>query len=506
MLIKNSNGMNQKVEKILNDLYMIDANFKKQEKELMQIIQEMLDTRPDVKVDEEFVNRLRLSLARRALYMKEEKTEKSGSAFSFVRFAYSIAGVALLLVIAASFGYYFAHKITPVEVAVNTEKGIERVRDNAFGLLSFGQTKGGTSGAEANALGKGGGFGGAPAALDKNGSAIFPAPDMVNYRYIYKGGDFTTMEKAAVYRRLNDFSSGTAADTLRSLDVSVIDLEKFQNMSINNLSFTENRSFGYEVRLDFMEGVVYLNRGTGWPDPYAGCSDQECFSSRQLKASDLPKNEELKAIANNFLNNYGIDKSAYGEPKVIKDYGWFPAVSKGVGGTTGNAENIMPGTAYVSEVSSVVYPLKINRQIVYDDAFSAGMVVEVNNRDQKVNAVRNIYSQKYESSDYEAEQDTAKIISLAEKGGTNGNYESPEAARTVDVELGTPTVELIATWNYDPEKRASESMFVPSYVFPVIKAAEDQNFWRKNVIVPVPKELLEKFGQSSSTTPGLFQK
>jgi len=50
------------IEKILNELYIIDPSFKSQEGEIKNIIQELLKSKPEIKIDENFINRLREQL------------------------------------------------------------------------------------------------------------------------------------------------------------------------------------------------------------------------------------------------------------------------------------------------------------------------------------------------------------------------------------------------------------------------------------------------------------
>jgi len=42
------------IEKILNELYIIDPSFKSQEGEIKNIIQELLKSKPEIKIDENF--------------------------------------------------------------------------------------------------------------------------------------------------------------------------------------------------------------------------------------------------------------------------------------------------------------------------------------------------------------------------------------------------------------------------------------------------------------------
>lgn len=489
--------MDKKIEKIVNDLYMIDGSLKKHEKEVVYIVEELLRSKPNVEVNEEFIERLHLALVSRMEHLKEGKKSYAGSSGInnfFSRLVYSFAGaMAMLLVMVIGASYYLNQVKTPGDIiAVNTVPGIEKLKDGAFGSLVFDQSK--------TAFGLGGavagvGGGGSSAIGDPKIGAGMPGSDVSNYRFVYKGGDIPLQDKATVYKRVKDLPTGDKImRTLASLNLGLIDINKFTNMRMSGLSFTEDRNFGYDVNIDFREGVASIWAGTGWPDPNAACRDQACYEKNQLKASDMPKDEEVIAIANQFLDDYRINRTAYAAPSVVKDNNVY-------------YKNSAPQDSmlYIPETVSIVYPIKIDNEIVYDDIASpTGMAVDVSIRQKKVFGVRNIYGQKYQSSEYEAEQDRNKIISVVENGGTFGNYRSPEAAQTIDIELGTPEIKLIASWNYDAEKRITESLFIPSYVFPVIKVPDGKYYYRKNIVVPMPKEMIDKLLQSPLPVPGLL--
>jgi hypothetical protein len=412
----------------------------------------------------------------------------AGNGGVFGKLAYSLAGAILMLGIVAVGTFYYSNqgKGPSGKIAIDLKPKIEALRDSAFGSLAYDPSKA--------AVGKGG-TGAGPASADQSTKPAIPNPDIINYRFVYKGGDIPVKDKVTVYRRTKDLPfADKLAEVLGSLNLGLIDLGRFTNTRMTNLSVSEDRENGYDVNIDFREGAVSLFAGARWTDPFSGCSEQTCYDSKRLKESDMIQDTEVIAIANKFLNDYNIDKSGYGEPAVMKDFGLYKDLA------------VQDSAAYVPETISVVYPLKVDGQTVYDDTATAtGMIVEVNVRQKKVFSARNIYMQKYESSNYAAEQDKSKIISIVENGGMYGNYQAPEARQTVDIELGTPEIQLIATWNYDPEKRTTESLFVPSYVFPVAKVSNGQYYYRKNIVVPMPKEMIDKVMRDSQTMSRLLK-
>jgi hypothetical protein len=97
--------MKQDVNKILEDLYRIDPNFKKYESELTTMVSELLASQPDTRFDQEFANKLRVQLMdTKPAYAYESGMAglKLGSlfhAFSFGRLGYGVAGAIVALII-----------------------------------------------------------------------------------------------------------------------------------------------------------------------------------------------------------------------------------------------------------------------------------------------------------------------------------------------------------------------------------------------------------------------
>ncbi|RLC38071.1 hypothetical protein DRH27_03180, partial [Candidatus Falkowbacteria bacterium] len=136
---------------------------------------------------------------------------------------------------------------------------------------------------------------------------------------------------------------------------------------------------------------------------------------------------------------------------------------------------------------------------VYDESgHPSGLTVNVNIRYKKVSGLYNFKLVDYESSDYEAEIDTDRLLQYAEHGGRYGNYAYPETDKTVEIKLGEPKLSLIRYWHYDQSKLKGEELLAPAYIFPIIEKPEQDYFYRQSVVVPLIKELLDEAGQDSS--------
>src|SRR5258707_28170 len=87
--------MNEKAKQILADLFMIDPELKKYEKEVEQAVVNMMSAKPDTKFDESFATRLKAELALRAKTIR-----KPVSFFGYSRYVAGAGALALVVLIA----------------------------------------------------------------------------------------------------------------------------------------------------------------------------------------------------------------------------------------------------------------------------------------------------------------------------------------------------------------------------------------------------------------------
>jgi len=498
--------MDKKIEKILNDIYMVDESLKEKEKDVIKIIEELLRSKPDAKIDQDFVMNLRSRLMAEA----QNKIEsRKGNVFADIfnfrsKLAYSLLGM-IIAVIALAPVFFFQNIDLKKDAGennsarrTNESRGITRIAENAFGsFLPQEIQKNGAGGG----LGIGGGGG---SAINSAGSdsaqkqAGMPFYEAVNYRYVYKGETVQQPEgKLPVYARIkNNEMKDNLAGVLQGMNISLLDIGKLENLNVNYITLSEDRDYGYDVTLSPLDGAVgmYMN-WLKWPDPYASCKDAGCSENINLKLSDIPEDQEILSIADSFIDYYGIDKSSFGAGRVIRSYmdSYPRPLAQG-------------SDIFVSDSISVVYPLIIDGKNAFDSSGeSDGMFIDVNLRYKKVSGARNIYFQNFQSSEYDAETDVRNIMSYAEKGGLYEDYVYENASKTLDVELGDPSLELVKIWKYNEGKRMGEEFYVPSLIFPITNKPEGY-FYRKNVIVPLIKEMLSDIPGVSASGGGTLIK
>jgi hypothetical protein len=108
-----------------------------------------------------------------------------------------------------------------------------------------------------------------------------------------------------------------------------------------------------------------------------------------------------------------------------------------------------------------------------------------------VTGVYNIIIGNLESSKYEIETGSAKLIESAEKGGAYGyNYYSEEG-NILNVELGAPKEGLMTVWKNETGKNDSIQLFVPALFFPIV-SSEVASSYGASVIVPLVGGMIDQ--------------
>jgi hypothetical protein len=467
-----------------------------------------MKAKPNIKFDDKFIFKLRKELADRAKLMqtKESRIGFIDQILFYKKYAYATAGVLAIILLIVSLPVFTKKENKGGKIALRTEvnlgSGIKNLGNAAFGHLSAnGQNS------ESNlATGRGGGgvaFGmGGGGTVSKDASAqsaptakIMPA--YTNYKYVYKGEEFSIdQNQMNVYKKGTDVTGGKlVANYLSNLDFNLVDLKKFSDANLQTLILAQDSDFGYLATVNFQDSSVDLsNNWNKWPHPESQCRDDACYQANRLKMEDVPADDKVLAIAEQFIKDYGIDVSHYGQP--IVQSSWKKNYEK-----FEDKKNF-----WIPDEITVIYPLIIEGQQVYDEGGNpTGLFVGVNIRYNRVANARPIVPYIYESSSYEMITDKNKIISMAENGGIYPiYYATEENVKTIEIELGTPKLGLTSYWNYDQETGISSQLYVPSMIFPVQKVNDtDPNnyFFREYIAIPLAKEIVDKVQANNPPMP-----
>jgi len=319
------------------------------------------------------------------------------------------------------------------------------------------------------------------------------AMPMNSYKYVYKGDTLDLKDATGtVYRRLK--GDGNLSSNLDSListkSFGQINLGKFSNLQTSNLSLMENKKLGLQINIDFREENIYIGQNwLEWQSERDNCGDnQACWDSYRIKISDIPEDASLIKQTNDFLAEKRINLDHYGPASV--DNNWRVDYE-----ATTDKTNY-----YIPEEISVVYPLVVNGETVYDQNGNLdGLRVTVNLLQKVVSGVNNLTSYRYETSDYALETDSATILGLAEKGGYSSRYYFGQDQKEITLELGTPTKSLIHLWRYS--NNTNDELLVPALIFPVLNTPANY-YGSKFVTVPLAKEMVTELTNNSGNIGG----
>ncbi len=480
------------INKTLEELYRLDPELKKHEIMLKSTLGKILDEKPATGFDSIFARRLKAQLTERATASSERGFITNLTTMlrlNKMALMGGVAGVLALALVITNIPFHrnpslaFAYEITPVgKMAFGSLAGTQNgAREVAA------PTDTATSPAPMMASGMGGGGGTAAAAptLDKRvaNSSMIVAPDMyrpITYRYAGEELPALSSDQLEVFKRLK-LSSGIRINDLGGLSNDLVNLGSFSNASARNIEIVEDKDKGYIINFSLTEGVVSISQN--W-EKWNTCPNGICPEFPPLTAADVPSDDSIIAVANNFLASHGISTEGYGAPEVEEQPRYYLM----------DARPAAESAAYVPDTMNVVYPLTLKGQTVYEMGSSAiGIRVSVNIRENQVIGAWDIRSNQYQSSLYDVETDTARLIRIAEQGG-NLYGSSPKPENAVELELGTPTIALARTWHSINNGQSQEELYVPVYVFPVkAPTGEDAKYatyYQPTIMVPLAKELL----------------
>jgi len=510
----------QQLKIILDDLYAVEPDLKKDQAALVKIIREIVQARPEIKFDENFQVQLRDRLTQKAEQM-QAAPGKSGLSFVFGgKFSYALAGAAVLAVVAIGAGF-LAQRQGLVSVQLknsanvsSSQQTFEKIalKENAFGSLAEIAN-------QAAPLGLGGGGASAvnqavpqsaTGASDSSNriTASAPAPEGLGgnssiampyyyYKYVYKGDPLQLPGATVEVLRRQGFDQKASGlgGLLNSFGLGMISLGSFDSLKVQNINLVEDKDLGYSISVDAQGGLIYVSQNwAAWPQPYVKCAGStDCVDQTRLKPADVLSDAAVIKIAKDFAVAHGVDLGSYGEPLVTDTW------------RVDYANTADKAQFYIPESANVLFPLKANGQFVYDEGGSqTGINVSVDYRQKKVSNLSNLTSQTYEASNYAAETDAAKILQIVEQGGYWGyGYpmlpakegvapsSQPGGTRVLEIEIGTPKIVYVTMTNYNAGQ--TNYLLVPSLIFPVIGTPGDTNYYYpKSIVVPLAKDLLEQ--------------
>ncbi len=543
--MNNLTELELKAKKIIADLLELDQSLKPLETDLRKLVAEFIKNKPEPLLSQKFETELKSVLVEKIKELKNENMQEK-NVFSqgvlFKKLAFSLGAMVLVLAILIPTVNSLKNKNLANNENLIFENGairITRLDDKAFGEISFQNTIDGPQEdfvrpMMANGLGSGAeitisdSYNGeiylvdASSTVSSDGNmalispttskeilgmgsvspagmggfdgdiGIMPYYEYPSFSYVYEGDDLTEMvaglDRVDVYKRVkNDSSNPKLLSFITNLGNDLIDLKKFNSSSnrIAYFSINEEKEFGYVLNFDSSSGGISLYQNwQHWPQLGNECRDEVCFARYRFNYSDLISNEEAILIAENFLNDFGINRGTYGEGVV--NYNFHQIYE-----TSANKAEL-----YVPEETTIIFPILVDGKEVKDQGGQAyGLYVNVSSRYKKVSGLTNLLPNRYEVSAYEAFNDAEEIKKLAEQGGLNF-YKDSYTTKEIKVYLGTPSLILSQQFQYGSGYDHNTELFVPALSFPVLRLSEDTEFfYQKNVVIPLVKDLINQNNQ-----------
>ncbi|MDD3190125.1 MAG: hypothetical protein PHI66_00295 [Candidatus Pacebacteria bacterium] len=480
--------MNEKIKDILKDIYKIDPSLRSDEVEIIKVLEELLEIEPDLEPDEEFVLSLKKQLVESVGPMKVVGKKEFSFLEMYKGLSFAIGGLVVVVVILISVSGISNRSGVDMENGRNlffsSEPTVAQLKDNAFGVLSDLNVEKSSSdevNMESVPAGAGGGRYSTPPG-NAESKIDYPFGPMY-YSYVYAGEEIVIeQEKMDVFRKVPTSGSVKGGSVTGRINFNLFDLGKVGDANVGNISFVDNSDFGYRTEIDFTNGSAYIYKNwEKWPNYYSTtCTSEGCYETDRPSLSDIPDDEVIVAVANDFLSGYGIDTSIYGEPEVNRDFLMYYK----------NIED-----AYIPDEVTVIYPFLINDIKVYEGYGNiSGLNVNYDVRSGRVSAVNNLTVQNYESSLYDTERDFDKIINSVNSPDRSKPvlYDERTESVKVTIELDTPFVGLEHFWRYDKTENKSYEYLVPALIFPVKSISEDNYYWKKRVIVPIIKDFINQ--------------
>ncbi len=463
--------MDQKINQIIDELISLDPEFEKHRPELERLLANILASKPEPVIDQQFVINLRTKIMEEENKPKVSVMETIRNSF-MKKLVFSGVGVVVIVLIIAAGLVYIKKPNNNSVITQNTKVQVIRTSDHAFGslatLTASSATGKGGGGGDASApmgFGMGGGGGGV-------GSPNIMPYEPVNYKYVYKG-DPLTLDKDKLDVLKKDPINFSQSLDLSSFGLGLINLSSFPGAKVQSINLGQG-SDGYSIYVDLMNGNISVNGYFGPIYDAKTCNPNGCPQPPALNPSDVPDDQTMISIANDFVNAHGVPLTNYATPEVVQNL-------------YGVNNKMMP----ISEIQQVVYPFKVDNNVIYDESGNkSGLVIGIDIRNKKVSSIWNLVSSNFQASSYDAETDPAKILKIAEQGGMYYYGGDPNAKKTVEIDLGTPMMQYVFMWDYS--NGTSNQILVPSLIFPVITQPSTGNFYRNAVTVPLIKEILSR--------------
>jgi|GEM_PF-1878215 len=346
--------------------------------------------------------------------------------------------------------------------------------DNAMGMIPNPRPQSGGGGGQV-------GFGGGGIMIDSKMIAPGEPYGYTAVEYVYDGTIDLPIEDTIIARVRTPLKSSQKSDLLSNTFVSeMMNVSSLKSLNVTNVTLSESGNEPLVMNVDFNDGSLSINRQINYANlPQSNCRDDACYQKFKIKKSDMLSEERMISIATAFMDDLGVDMSKYGQPSLQDD--WVARYDIAT-----DKSNF-----YFPEQASVVFPYLINGTPVYDEWGNAnGVNISVDMRLKAATGVWGLRVMNLEEKKYDAVQD-AELLREILRIGSIGGY-MPEGATVQQAELGDPKMVYMMQYQWDQDTQLGYETYVPALAFPVRKMPENSNEYRKAVVIPLAKKLLEE--------------
>lgn len=508
--------MKPEIKEILSELYELDGSLKQKEDELVSIISKMIDSKPNVAIDSVFKDELKSKI----LSQISNKNKIFQNLNGFKYFLTFLSWIAVLGLFLNIYPNLFNQK-TDIIVPSSNDKSInlsfapkiEKLKDNnAFWKLSFNEddkkwwvskwVSSSTMSAELNQVWT------SVTKVDQpidSKMSILPYPDYKPKSYVYNLKSWESLsvlpENMYVYKNKNTGIKTNSSNLSDILKTDIIDLSKLNNLWLLNLSVFEDVKDWYQFDISLSEGSVNIYRN------YKKWTEVDYGNQKQLAINDVPNEDNVIKIVDDFINKYSINLDSYLKPKINNT--WRKEYER--------IEN--KKDYYIPDILSVVYQFNIDWIWVYENYWTPiWLETTVNVRDMKVNSVWPIQKMDLTWSKYDLITWSWEILELAKKWPYNNVFmastvssdswvsvwsswsdwnpwigtNAPEVEE-VQVEIWNPKLVYLRKYVYNEQTKTTEQFFVPWMLFEVLTKNDDEKmiYPGEYVAVPLVKDFVD---------------
>lgn len=286
----------------------------------------------------------------------------------------------------------------------------------------------------------------APADLPDEKMASMPYPEfpIIQYVYTYEGELPEVPSTLSVYQVKNTPQSLTRSRN--RFDTDMIDMNAFDELEVQNLSFVEDKTNWFSLSMDFLNWALSMYRNYDYTE-----------ERREPTAAEVAYNSgEVIAAADAFIDDYGIDLNQYGEWILIPQSYYYPMPMI--------ADSSMPAPV-VSSIE-IRYPYILNELPVYEQYGQQYWVnITYDLVKDYVQGMYGVANHTLVASEYPLLTDEEQILEYVRNGGfAAADYGADVEIEQVPVPIGEPEIVYAHIYDYT-EGNQPTRYFVPALKF-----------------------------------------